>query len=226
MLSIPYFLSEMLTIIPSIVIVQPIIYMSVHEIPFETFQGWEEIFPNNEERDRQFQDFLQEQRNYYAQNSIFAGEETREDPETGAPETIFSMKLGMGYRSVSLLPDGNIKMIFFRKKTEYMDEENKMYMITPDVGSKNHSWKYDEIKLLRERLMSHVSRTEDVGISSIDYKINMLVGSYLEGSSAYKSMQETMMKSGRTPLRIGFKLYPKEQLEEAQHLLATLEEQK
>ena len=200
--------------------------MSVHERSFETFQSWEEIFPNKEERDRQFQDFLQQQRDYYAQNSTFAGEKTRNNPETGASETIFSMKLGMGFRSVSLLPDGNIKMIFFRKKTKYRNGANDTYMITPDVGSKNHSWKYDEIKLLRENLLSHVSKTKDVGISDIDYKINMLVASYLEGSPAYKGMQETIVRSGRTPLRIGFKLYPKEQLEDAQHLLATLEEQK
>lgn len=180
----------------------------------ETFQSWEEIFPNKEERDRQFENFLQGQRYEYSSNHTLAKEITITDPKTGARKTTFFRTFG-GFASTTLLQNGDVEI-------EFVYEYRHAYTITPDVGNKNHNWTYEEIQSIKERLGAQIAKDGTRKKVPGNHKIASMLF-YLKGKPAYKDWETTMRYNNLEPIRIGFRIYPKEILDKAEKFLTDSE---
>jgi hypothetical protein len=188
--------------------------MSAEQVGFDTFQSWDEIFPTTEARDRHFQILLQEFRHQNSHNNPLAKEETHTNSETGVIENVFLRKGLINsdvYTSVTLLLNGDVRIIFSNSKA------NNEYIITPNIGGKNHDWTYDKVEYLKDALGSYLSQH---GINKVGTPIYSLLF-MANGKMATSGWQKIMQESGYTPIRLGFRIYPKESLEEAWGFLAT-----
>jgi len=166
----------------------------------ENYQSWEEIFPSNEERVRQFNDFLRELKNEYVSNNTFV--EIEEIVEDGIQRNIINKTDG-GKVIVSTLENGNVELTF-------INHNNKnTTTITPDVGIKDFRWTHGSIKYLRKGLDIYRFKTKE-----FSFKAGQLA-LYAEGKPATKGWGETMKFNGHIPIRIGFKIYPVEILKDA-----------
>lgn len=171
------------------------------EIHIERFRSWDEIFPNRDEANRQYSEFLNSMMTGYDSKKTIR--RTQVDPKTGLSFTTFE---GNGVNtSVWRLENGNVRINF---------SPDSDIVVTPEVGNKTHDWTYNQLNSMREHI-------KELGKSAGVIARTRLVflGIYLAGKPAAMSWEEIMVYNQRLPQRIGYRIYPADSLEDAQKLL-------
>lgn len=172
---------------------------------YEKYQSWEEIFPSNEERLKQFNEFLNELKSEYVSNNSFVSM-TQED-KGEIQKTVINKTCGSV--EIDTLKNGNVELKFV-----YPDHTSTGN-ITPDVGIVDFRWTHNAVKYLRKGLDIYKQKTKDFKHT---YKVGQLAF-YAKGKPATKDWEDTMKFNNFTPIRLGFKIYPSEILTEASILL-------
>ena len=168
----------------------------------EHYQGWEEIFPDQETADKHFEYLLDGFRREYSDQD----ESTPVDLPSGVKLTIFEL---VEDKSITIhrTEDGDVGISILSP-----GKETHTIKITADVGHKNHSWDYERIRAMREKLQDHSETTTDM------FRADDLrqLAFYLDGKPATEGWEEIFSYSDRKPIRIGYLIFPEDSLIQAE----------
>ncbi|MDO8503872.1 MAG: hypothetical protein Q7S60_04265 [bacterium] len=169
--------------------------------------GWEEIFPDRHEADKQYQALLADFRNEYTQNNSLASERVEQDQDTDLGVTVFEKTDG-NFTAIQRLPNGNVRLRFVSQKgEEHVDE------IVPSVGNIRHGWNYDQITALE-------AAVRELPVQGASIEITLL-SFYLRGKPASPAFEKQMLDTDYIPQRVGYKIYPDRALQRAQELTSS-----
>lgn len=175
------------------------------------FQGWGELFSNQESADQQYKDLLADMRGEYTGNGTLANERTEIDPEFGVESTIFEKTHSGRASKVLRLQNGNVQISFERKGGVFTPVE-----IKPNVGNRNHNWDIDQIREMQLGIRKLIDNAQEI---EAQHDLTTLFF-YLKGKPATEGWEETMLFNERFPQRIGYKIYPDDTLVKAKKVLS------
>ena len=171
--------------------------MSDKEREIVRAQGWEEIFPDPAEAQRQFQDLIRDMRDGFGEH--LDRERIEVDPETGITTVVLDHHQAYSTR-VQRLANSNLEVQFVSPgRTNVME-------VKPDVGNREHGWDYIQIRDLQVGLRQLHDQCEDPVLRH-RYALGMQV---LRGKLATAEEEELTVRKGRLPQRIGYRIYADE----------------
>lgn len=172
----------------------------------EHYQGWEEIFPDQETANKHFEYLLDTIRREYTDQKTLEKESTPVDLASGVKLTVFELAEDTSI-VVHRIKEGDVGLMILSPGRE-MDATR----ITADVGHKNHSWDYDRIRAMREKLQHHSETTTDTSRAEDLQQLAF----YLDGKPATEEWEETLLHRDRRPIRIGYLIFPEDSLIQAE----------
>ncbi len=154
-------------------------------------QSWGQLFSTPEAAQADFQTSLvDDYRFYYKENDPTVVYVVEPNPDGDIHRVIRDKGFDTTFQR---LADGNVRFVsYFPWKPESVD------LITPSIGNIDHPYTQGDIVTLDEDALSDS---------------DSLISSWLKGKPATQGWEDTMLRMGQLPQRIGYRLFPHNALE-------------
>lgn len=169
-------------------------------------EHWSQIFATPEEAEADFiENLIDAWRFYYGKNKLPLRYEIEPHPD-GSIHRVIMNEGNEGYETTyQRLAGGDVILISY-----YPDKPFTIHYITPSIGNIAHPFTIADTVIPNRRAMDVLIEDEDRAESTseaIGTDLEILPV-YLKGKPATTSWEESMLRSGDLPQRIGYRLFP------------------
>jgi hypothetical protein len=170
--------------------------------------SWQEIFQSPQDADKQYEEYLDRQRDEYSQNNEQFEESRSVDIGKNTDITVFKRNNG-NQTTVQRLTNGNVVLSFA--------DDNKVHNteIIPEVGNIDHDWSNEKIQDMQASLKLRYKYEPDIKKRGQ----LVMVSTYIKGKPATQGWENLMLEHGNIPQRVGYRIFPEDMLNRAKHLL-------